>query len=652
MKWKRQKAKAKVKARMWRGRVQRVCSRRGGMPVGVGKRVHKQGAGAAVGYGAEVWGGRTERDRRLLRDQEGRGARGLLGAGKRASVTAAVMEMGGPQRTWEAEAVFGQIRVWKQSRERSRVEDGEPLSVMLKERFEAMGAVASEREGWRSVAEDGGGDWGLSTWRLVLQVSRAGMPPEAEREAWLDDVWSEDVEWTTVSRTVARKTQNWVNEEMRRELAGHVRLQEWLRWQELRGEAWALAWTEARDSLTTEDVEMVSKCRLGVLPTEEETGRWIGVPREQRWCQACGLAVGTARHRLDVCPAWEQANVTWSRDVRVVSGREWTLGDVATGWVPGFEELSLGVRARLIRRANGEIARRLREDESRGDDSNGKEEEESEVDDAEEAPQGGGESEGETPDCEDFDDGSDESGLDENEFEGETEEVEAAQAAVRLLIAAERKEIELAEDRAEARVKQARERFARIQGSGDGLPRVKVRRKKRRAWDAAGKRPTVEISREEWGSRLVRVFEAALIERARCGSGRERWRGPGVRDMEQARRSVQAAMVQWAEWASCVPGGECAAASLFATLQSGGSLRSWLLRKGADDWRHSRLEEFGRALQTAREVAVEFGKRRQGPGGEGRPAALLKRHLEWLGSAGGGGGGSAGGLSAGSSQVA
>ena len=103
---------------------------------------------------------------------------------------------------------------------------------------------------------------------------------------------------------------------------------------------------------------------------------------------------------------------------------------MATGWVPGFEELSLGVRARLIRRANGEIARRLREDESRGDDSNGKEEE-SEVDDAD--------AEGETPDCEDFDDGSDESGSDENEFEGETEEAEAAQAAVRLLIAAGRK---------------------------------------------------------------------------------------------------------------------------------------------------------------------------------------------------------------------
>ena len=62
------------------------------------------------------------------------------------------------------------------------------------------------------------------------------------------------------------------------------------------------------------------------------------------------------------------------------------------GLGPGFEELNVGVRARLIRRANGEIARRLREDESRGDDSNGTEEE-SEVDDAEEAPQGGGESE-------------------------------------------------------------------------------------------------------------------------------------------------------------------------------------------------------------------------------------------------------------------
>ena len=49
--------------------------------------------------------------------------------------------------------------------------------------------------------------------------------------------------------------------------------------------------------------------------------------------------------------------------MRTMSEREWTLTDVAMGWVTGFEDVRLSARVRLIRRANGKVAKRMRESE-------------------------------------------------------------------------------------------------------------------------------------------------------------------------------------------------------------------------------------------------------------------------------------------------
>ena len=162
-------------------------------------------------------------------------------------------------------------------------------------------------------------------------------------------------------------------------------------------------------------------------------------------------------------------------------------------------------------------------------------------------------------------------------------------------------------------------------------PRLRERRRKRRGWmareDGVGRRKVVV---EEWCGRVGQVIEVAVEERARHGSGQRRWRGPGLEAMLRARRSLEACGEEWGEVARSVPGGGEAAARLFETLRGGGSVRSWQVREGVEEWRHSRVEELGRAVQVAREVAVELGKRGEGPGGEGRPAAMLRRFVAWL----------------------
>lgn len=49
--------------------------------------------------------------------------------------------------------------------------------------------------------------------------------------------------------------------------------------------------------------QLVSKCRLGLLPVEVETGRWqrIPIPREGRVCEVCRQSVGTGRHFAEEC---------------------------------------------------------------------------------------------------------------------------------------------------------------------------------------------------------------------------------------------------------------------------------------------------------------------------------------------------------------
>ena len=75
--------------------------------------------------------------------------------------------------------------------------------------------------------------------------------------------------------------------------------------------------------------------RLGLLPIEEETGRWHNIPRAERWCAHCPGVLGTSQHFLrgcthltsDIVPPWlecesrEAAGAWWRRTARLLELR-------------------------------------------------------------------------------------------------------------------------------------------------------------------------------------------------------------------------------------------------------------------------------------------------------------------------------------------
>ena len=82
-------------------------------------------------------------------------------------------------------------------------------------------------------------------------------------------------------------------------------------------------------------VRLLAMTRLGILPIEEERGRWNSIPREERWCTHCPGVLGTTRHFLrectpitaDIVPPWLScdsgvaAGAWWRRTARLLELR-------------------------------------------------------------------------------------------------------------------------------------------------------------------------------------------------------------------------------------------------------------------------------------------------------------------------------------------
>jgi hypothetical protein len=74
-------------------------------------------------------------------------------------------------------------------------------------------------------------------------------------------------------------------------------------------------------------VRLMAMARLGLLPVEDETGRWDKTPKEERVCNDCGKELGTVEHFLTGCK--EEAG--GKRDERL-----WR--NVMVGWVKYSKE--------------------------------------------------------------------------------------------------------------------------------------------------------------------------------------------------------------------------------------------------------------------------------------------------------------------------
>ena len=99
-------------------------------------------------------------------------------------------------------------------------------------------------------------------------------------------------------------------------------------------------------------VRLLAMARLGLLPIEEETGRWHNIPREERWCTHCPGALGTCRHFLRECtrltaepvPPWlscatgEAAGAWWRKTARLLEQR-WREKRAILGGASGAQSL-------------------------------------------------------------------------------------------------------------------------------------------------------------------------------------------------------------------------------------------------------------------------------------------------------------------------
>lgn len=79
--------------------------------------------------------------------------------------------------------------------------------------------------------------------------------------------------------------------------------------------------------------QLLARCRLGLLPVEEEVGRWKRIPREERVCEKCSCGVGSVRHFVEECTGlkggaqrgrWNEVSGGWSQKTGDrVAGKRW-----------------------------------------------------------------------------------------------------------------------------------------------------------------------------------------------------------------------------------------------------------------------------------------------------------------------------------------
>jgi hypothetical protein len=126
-----------------------------------------------------------------------------------------------------------------------------------------------------------------------------------------------------------------------------------------------------------EQVRLLAMCRLGLLPVEEETGRWQHLPRAERTC-ACGMELGSVRHFMSAC-TMENLGAVDSTSWIELMGAAW----YCTATVPGQRWRQI---ARYVQRRwhvkRGPVDRR-RDDEAESNDDAAEDSESATVSDTE-----------------------------------------------------------------------------------------------------------------------------------------------------------------------------------------------------------------------------------------------------------------------------
>ena len=279
--WRSHKNRRSDKAAKWRWKVRSVARKRGGAPIGVAEMISKGGEVASLLFAGELWadwdGPQHEYicRRQIKKDIE------MLGLPKNTPGVVVRDEAGDDE--WAMGVLMRKLELVK------RLISGER---------DMAGEVARERLGaWKQQRSSGGQESEYDWIGNTLQMAESMAMNNDEKRAV--DAWSdEETGWAEVQGALMKMVRCRFAERHARMLAKVARMQE----REYAGKVkWDKRWTEARGGLVTDDVSWVSKARCGVLRVEEETGRWTGVKKTQRRCEACGAMGGTAEHLVDRC---------------------------------------------------------------------------------------------------------------------------------------------------------------------------------------------------------------------------------------------------------------------------------------------------------------------------------------------------------------
>ena len=287
-KWKRHVDRRISKAANWDNVARRIIGASGGCTVEAAAHVRSATAEVGVTYGAEFWAGSladaAQKHNTRVDQHQAKIGRQLLGVRDTTEATGVLVELGWTSVSTRARRA--RLQLWRrlghtESRLLRRLE-GQVAS-----RDESSGASEYNWWFWTNIEVRWlAGATGMST-AALREMAKLDFKRTVARALWQQEWWAR----VGVMRASPRLRRLGAALSARREADAnaHARRSRW--------EAAAYL----RHVGDKSKVRLLAMCRIGTLPVEEETGRWCGVPREERACQMCGASQGNVCHFLDEC---------------------------------------------------------------------------------------------------------------------------------------------------------------------------------------------------------------------------------------------------------------------------------------------------------------------------------------------------------------
>ena len=292
--WSRHVDRRISKAANWDNVARRVIGVSGGCTVDVAAHVRAATAEVGITYGAEFWAGSTasaaQKYNTRVDKHQAKIGRQLLGMRDSAEATGVLVELGWTSVSTQARRA--RLQLWRRL--------GHTKSRLLR-RIEQQATQRTE------VCDASEYNWWLWTNIEVQWLTRASGLRETELRAMTkvtfkrtltQALWQE--EWrarVAVMVSSSRLSRLGATLVAQREADPQTHNRRW-RWETA---------AYLRHVGDKPKVRLLAMCRLGLLPVEEETGRWHGIPREKRSCQTCGAKLGDVCHFVDECTGLHRA---------------------------------------------------------------------------------------------------------------------------------------------------------------------------------------------------------------------------------------------------------------------------------------------------------------------------------------------------------